>query len=357
MVSRCGLYMSRCIVFQSSPQQLVVRSFPTPNRGGRLSCFNALSEVGSSGPRVWSEGGGLLRLRKEFGCITTNSRYTFAGSRGFCSRSTAAMEGNGVVEDRASFASSSPEERNVRGGRYCVLLTGHASDYTERIYGGYSKLFIKLLGDPQDTWDVYPVVEGIFPSDEDLEKYDGFVVTGSRHDAHADEPWILKLCALLQSIHEKKRKMLGICFGHQVVSRALGGKTGRAEVGWEVGVRKIQLTDAMFAKPYAVGLPRVIRVYEVHRDQVKEIPPGGELLGSSERTAIEMFSVGDHVLAIQGHPEFTEDVVANLIDSRLEAGVLKEKEAKEGKESMKEGPEDREIVQRMCKAFLKGAGL
>ncbi|KAL2613058.1 hypothetical protein R1flu_024750 [Riccia fluitans] len=209
----------------------------------------------------------------------------------------------------------------------------------------------------KDTWDVYPVVEGIFPSDEDLEKYDGFVLTGSRHDAHANEPWILKLCELLQSLHEKKSRMLGICFGHQVMSRAFGGKTGRAEVGWEIGLRKVQLMDTMFTKPYAVGLPPVIKLYTVHRDQVQELPLGGELLGLSERTGIEMFSIGDHVLAIQGHPEFTEDVVTDLIDSRLASGILKEEEAKMSRESLKEGLPDRDLLQQMCKAFLKSGRL
>lgn len=102
------------------------------------------------------------------------------------------------------------------GGRYCVLLTGHASDYTEKLYGGYGQMFIKLLGDPSEKWDVYAVVDGQFPPEEELEKYDGFVVTGSRHDAHSSEDWITKLCALLQSLHEKKLNTLGICFGHQV---------------------------------------------------------------------------------------------------------------------------------------------
>jgi hypothetical protein len=57
--------------------------------------------------------------------------------------------------------------------------------------------------------------------------------------------------------------------------------------------------------------------------QVQAIPPGGELLGYSERTGIELFAVGDHVLGIQGHPEFTEDVVRDLIDTRHSAGILK----------------------------------
>ncbi|KAG6551038.1 hypothetical protein Mapa_007271 [Marchantia paleacea] len=311
---------------------------------------NSRSELIS---HVRGESGEVRRWITRPSCVADSSRLRVFGARGFGGRPAAASR-EGMSGFQETKSSSSSEEGEFRGGRFCILLTGHASDYTQKLYGGYSQMFIKLLGDPQDKWDVFPVVEGIFPPEEDLGKYDGFVLTGSRHDAHGDDEWIVKLCALLHSLHERKSKMLAICFGHQVLSRALGGKTGKAEVGWEVGVRKVQLTDAMFAKPYAAGAPPVINIYESHRDQVKEIPTGGELLGFSEKTGIEMYAVGDNVLAIQGHPEFTEDVVRDIVDTRFSMGILNDAETRTAQESMKEGPHDREILQRICKLFLKG---
>lgn len=94
--------------------------------------------------------------------------------------------------------------------------TGHAAEYTINTYGSYGQMFVKLLSDPGEIWDEIFVVEGKFPSEEELEKYDGFVITGSRHDAHGDEDWIERLCTVLQRIHEKRKKLLGVCFGHQV---------------------------------------------------------------------------------------------------------------------------------------------
>ncbi|CAM6106196.1 unnamed protein product [Calypogeia fissa] len=249
--------------------------------------------------------------------------------------------------------SSTGSDEYLVGGRYCVLLTGHASDYTQNLYGGYGKMFVELLSDPDDKWDIYAVVDGQFPPEEELEKYDGFVLTGSRHDAHGSDEWITKLCAILQSLHEKKQNILGICFGHQVLSRALGGKTGRTDAGWEIGLRDIQTTTALASKAYAVGVPPVLRVMESHQDQVQQIPPGGELLGFSEKTAIEVFAVGDHVLGIQGHPEFTEDVVKDLIDTRLSLGMLTEEEAKDARATLRAGQADREALVQLCKGFLK----
>ena len=101
------------------------------------------------------------------------------------------------------------------------LALGYASEYCINTYGGYGPMFISMLSDPGEIWDEYFVVDGQFPSLEKLQEYDGFVVTGSRHDAHANEVWIEKLCGLLQRIHEMKKKSLCVCFGHQVYTHHL----------------------------------------------------------------------------------------------------------------------------------------
>lgn len=67
-----------------------------------------------------------------------------------------------------------------------------------------------------EKWDLYRVVESEFPETSELDKYDGFVVSGSPYDAYGSEGWILKLCLLLQTLYTMEKKVLGICFGHQV---------------------------------------------------------------------------------------------------------------------------------------------
>lgn len=238
--------------------------------------------------------------------------------------------------------------------RFAVLLTGHASPYSTSKYGGYGQMMVDLLREPGETWDIIPVVDGVFPSPQQLDLYDGFLLTGSRFDAHGNEDWILQLCQTLRNLHLKRKKLLGICFGHQVMSRALGGKTGRASVGWELGARPVNLClEALAKKPYGNDLPSVLRVIESHRDQVSEIPFGAELLGYSERTPVEIFSLEDHVLGIQGHPEFEADVVLDIIESRLTSGIITEEVASCAKASISEYKPDKEGWQKLCKSFLK----
>lgn len=238
--------------------------------------------------------------------------------------------------------------------RFAVLLTGHASPFCLAKYGGYGHMLVELLREPGETWDILPLVDGLQPTPQHLDTYHGFVVTGSKHDAHGNDPWILNLCSILRDLHLKRKKVLGICFGHQILSRALGGKTGRATVGWELGEREVQLcVEAFSRKPYGRDLPPMLRVIESHQDQVLEIPPDAELLGSSDKTPIEIFGIGDHILGIQGHPEFEVDVIMDIINSRLNLGILTEEVASLSKASITQVNPDRQLWQKICKDFLR----
>nr|DAD22163.1 TPA_asm: hypothetical protein HUJ06_023626 [Nelumbo nucifera] len=100
--------------------------------------------------------------------------------------------------------------------RFAVLLCADDSDYVKKLYGGYFGIFVGMLGDDGETWDRYKVAAYEFPDDDKLDSYDGFVLTGSCSDAHGNEVWILKLINLLNKLDSMKKKVLGICFGHQV---------------------------------------------------------------------------------------------------------------------------------------------
>ncbi|KAK1276748.1 hypothetical protein QJS04_geneDACA004183 [Acorus gramineus] len=247
------------------------------------------------------------------------------------------------------------EEGRRRRRRYAVLKTGHATEYTELTYGGYASMLQRLLQSKDERWVIFSVIDGDFSFMDDPNSFDGFVITGSSADAHSNDfDWIPRLSHALLTLHRLNKKLLGICFGHQILARALGGKTGRASVGWEIGIKKLQIDSKIMSQIYGVEMSPTLNVIESHRDQVLSVPPGAIVLASSEKTEIEMFAVGDCVLGIQCHPEFSKDVMLDIIHCRLSGDSFSAEVANEAIGSLEKHQPDQHPLQFLCKRFLKG---
>lgn len=182
-------------------------------------------------------------------------------------------------------------------------------------YGEYPDMFMALLSrvDPALQFVVYDVQRGEYP--QQLEEVDAYLMTGSKASVYDDLPWIHRLVEFVRRLHAADKKMLGICFGHQMIAHALGGKTARSEKGWGVGRHTYTLTEAAGAFGPA-GMPFSILVS--HRDQVAELPPGAAVLASSDFCAVAMMQVGEHMLSLQGHPEFCPGYSRALMHIRRE---------------------------------------
>ncbi|XP_030539148.2 gamma-glutamyl peptidase 5-like [Rhodamnia argentea] len=239
--------------------------------------------------------------------------------------------------------------------RFAVLLCAQDSEYMRSQYGGYHGVFKGMLGEEGEVWDVYRVSAGELPDDGEIELYDGFVITGSCNDAHGDDAWICELVSLLRKLDSMKKKVLGICFGHQILGRALGGKVGRAE-SWDIGLTTIQLSPS--SKHFSsLELPAQLSVIECHRDELMELPEKAELMAWSDKTGIEMFRYGDHMMGIQGHPEYTLDILLHLIDRLVLRDLITESYADDLKANMGTCEPDREAWEKLCINFLKGGFL
>ncbi|XP_027158147.1 gamma-glutamyl peptidase 5-like [Coffea eugenioides] len=101
------------------------------------------------------------------------------------------------------------------GKKFGVLLCADDSENVKKIYGEHFGAFVRMLGEEGETWKVFRVANGEFPDDEEIKEFDGFVITGSFSDAHGTDVWICRLLNLLKQLDSMKKKVLGICFGHQ----------------------------------------------------------------------------------------------------------------------------------------------
>ncbi len=183
------------------------------------------------------------------------------------------------------------------------------------ICGTYSDMFADLIAriDPSVKMDTFSLPDSEWP--EDLDAYDGWMTTGTRASVYDDERWITGFADFVRRLHSERRKMFGICFGHQMIVHALGGTVQRASHGWTVGanVWKIQEHRRWMDPPV-----HRIRLIHSHQDQVLSLPPGGVLLAGGDRCPIAMLAVGDHFVGLQGHPEFQPEFVGPLYESRTE---------------------------------------
>ncbi|KAI1133239.1 putative class I glutamine amidotransferase [Nemania abortiva] len=153
----------------------------------------------------------------------------------------------------------------------------------------------------------------------DPETIDAILITGSKYNAFDDDEWIVRLVEFTKSCLDGGRiRVIGVCFGHQIIGRALGAELGRNTRGWEVSVVEHELTDD---GKRVFGLEKM-SIHQMHRDAVLSFPPGVVQLAKTDVCANQAMYVPGRLISVQGHPEFTEDMVRELLNMRKYGGII-----------------------------------
>lgn len=200
--------------------------------------------------------------------------------------------------------------------RICILQCDHVVDELSGQYGDYPEMFRNCLGKRHGELEflTYDLTAGDWPVD--LDACDGFLVTGSRYSVYDQEPWIEQACELLRRLNREGRPTVGICFGHQLIAQALGGRvTKAADKGWGIGVHSWRIVNRPdWMQPASTRFSLLVS----HQDQVLDLPPDSQLLATSDFCPNAAFQVGEHLLGIQGHPEFLPGYSQALMDRRIQ---------------------------------------
>jgi GMP synthase (glutamine-hydrolysing) len=177
--------------------------------------------------------------------------------------------------------------------------------------GDYERWFARVLGE-EVTLELH---RGFESPHHKLSGYDGMILTGSPRSLVEPEPWMDNAAEFVRRAAEAGVPVLGVCFGHQLLGYAYGGRVRVNPNGWEVGTVDVELTDRGRSDPLFDGLPGTLRVNQSHRDEVCEL---GEAicLARSDHTAHQSLAVGQHVRGVQFHPEMDGDVIRRLISFR-----------------------------------------
>lgn len=183
-----------------------------------------------------------------------------------------------------------------------ILQTGLAPDALSPEMGDYPDMFARLLDGQGFTFRTFRVVEGEFPAG--VRDCDGWLITGSRHGVYEDHPWIPPLEQFIRDAFAAHVPVVGICFGHQIVAQAMGGKVERYAGGWAVGA-----TDYDFGG-------ETVTLNAWHRDQVVRAPEGAKVIATNDFCANAALLYDDRALTVQAHPEFRPEFVDGLMKTR-----------------------------------------
>jgi GMP synthase (glutamine-hydrolysing) len=218
-----------------------------------------------------------------------------------------------------------------------ILLTGHAPDALIGTTGDYDDMFQAMLSGAGLEFQTFAVVDGEFPPNGAGDA-DGWLITGSKHGAYEAHDWIPPLETLIRDINAQKKPMVGICFGHQIIAQALGGKVVKYDGGWAVGRVTYEHPDG----------PLTLNAW--HQDQVVERPEGARVVAGNDFCENGVLAYGDHIWTVQPHPEFDAAFVAGLIDKRGR-GVVPDHLLQQASDTL-QGPVDNSQIATFMKAFF-----
>lgn len=229
-----------------------------------------------------------------------------------------------------------------------ILQTDSVLDGLQERFGDYPEMFSALFTaeDPSIRITTYDVQRSL-PTTLDC---DAYLITGCKLSVYDDHSWIRELAVFVAQAIQAKKKILGICFGHQLIAHFFGGLVAPAPVGWAVGVQTCKVVQKLPWMGDGHQVPDQLYLVSSHKDQVQQLPDSAQVFASSDLCPVSGFTLGDQVLTIQGHPELNTQYSEALMGVRRE--LLGEDVYQAGVESLTTPP-DAQLFTRWMLAFVR----
>ncbi|OHC44887.1 MAG: glutamine amidotransferase [Rhodobacteraceae bacterium GWE1_64_9] len=218
-----------------------------------------------------------------------------------------------------------------------ILQTGQAPDALAAQSGDYPDMFQRLLAEQGLSFRTYRVLDLEFPAS--VSECDGWLITGSRFGAYEDHAFIPPLEDFIRQAFAQAVPMVGICFGHQIIAQALGGKVEKFAGGWSVGPTEYDFDG------------QALRLNAWHQDQVVERPAMAQVAGRSAFCENAALVYDDRIFTVQAHPEFRSEFVDGLMKTRGK-GVVPDRLMEEAGARLDQ-PIDDQILARRIADFFK----
>jgi len=192
-----------------------------------------------------------------------------------------------------------------------VAILGEPPEPVVRVHGPFTSWYERAIGEPLVEWEGRRSRLASHVRD-----FAGIIVSGSASSLAEPEAWMDDACEVVVRAHDAGVPVLGVCFGHQLVGRAFGGRVIKNPRGFEVGTATVELTDEGRRDPLFAGLPAALLVNLTHYDMVDELTPAIRVLAHNEHTPVQALAVGDQTRGVQFHPEFDGSIMRAYLEAR-----------------------------------------
>jgi len=216
-------------------------------------------------------------------------------------------------------------------------------DHIQKEFPDYPELFMALL--PNYDYELFDVCNGTFPHSANI--CDAWLITGSKYSVYDELDWIIWLKGFVREIESADKHCIGVCFGHQMLGEAMGGKVKKSENGWCVGVHQF---EAIKNENWMVPFQHDVNLLMSCQDQIQVLPPNSTVIAKATNCPVGIIRIGKRMLGIQGHPEFSADYVKFLMMDRTNR--IGERVVKKGVESLSI-PLQNSIVAHWIEHFLE----
>ena len=217
--------------------------------------------------------------------------------------------------------------------KVAILKCDEVLEELQQQFGDYSGMVQHMFDVIDETFEieVFDVRQDMYP--EDIDAYDFYITTGSKAGVYEDLPWIQEFIEFIRLLDRQKKKLIGICFGHQAIAKAFGSTVEKTDKGWGIGVS----VNRIIARPDWMRNDLQENKSELciivsHQDQVITLPKEALVIAESDFCPYFIVQWNSHILSIQGHPEFSRDYSRAMMERRK--AIIPPKRIKAGLESL-----------------------